>query len=263
MLALLLTACSGDRPTADTADTEDGVLTTLREETRADTETPAAEETVPDAEPTLRVPAVSPTPQYMSTAGGEYAVGLCPERFSLDANASAFTRLLTQSGAAVGENGFPLTVTYRDLSADFAYGADEAYILTITESGASIEAQTERGAFYGMTTFCFMLKYNFGYVPVMTVRDAPRNPLRGVIEGFYGKAYTHEFRKELFAFMGENKMNAYIYAPKDDAKHRALWRELYSGEELETLRGYLTRMRENLLHYEKEDGREPSERGND
>ena len=37
----------------------------------------------------------------------------------------------------------------------------------------------------------------------------------------------------------------------------------FSDEELETLRGYLTRMRENLLHYEKEDGREPSERGND
>ncbi len=26
-------------------------------------------------------------------------------------------------------------------------------------------------------------------------------------------------------------MNCYLYAPKDDDKHRAMWRELYSVEE--------------------------------
>ena len=26
-------------------------------------------------------------------------------------------------------------------------------------------------------------------------------------------------------------MNTYMYAPKDDAKHRAFWRDLYSVEE--------------------------------
>lgn len=26
-------------------------------------------------------------------------------------------------------------------------------------------------------------------------------------------------------------MNTYLYAPKDDLKHRALWRDLYSPEE--------------------------------
>lgn len=26
-------------------------------------------------------------------------------------------------------------------------------------------------------------------------------------------------------------MNTYVYAPKDDMKHRALWRQLYSAEE--------------------------------
>ena len=242
LAGLTLAACGPDKPVVDETPTD---TQTVPAETAPET----VSETTSEAEPTLWVPEVSPTPQYMSIAGGEYAVGLCPERFSLDANASAFAHLLTGAGATVGEDGFPVTVTYRDLSADFEYGIDEAYILTITENGASIEAQTERGAFYGMTTFCFMLEYNFGYIPVITVKDAPRNPLRGVIEGFYGKAYTHEFRKELFAFMGENKMNAYIYAPKDDAKHRALWRELYVGEELETLRDLVTTAREHYVKF--------------
>ena len=242
LAGLTLAACGPDKPVVDETPTD---TDTAARETLSET----VSETTPEAEPTLRVPEVSPTPQYMSIAGGEYAVGLCPERFSLDANAAAFARLLTGEGATVGEDGFPVTVTYRDLSADFEYGIDEAYILTITEDGAAIEAQTERGAFYGMTTFSFMLEYNFGYIPVVTVKDAPRNPLRGVIEGFYGKAYTHEFRKELFAFMGENKMNAYIYAPKDDAKHRALWRELYAGEELETLRDLVTTAREHYVKF--------------
>ena len=242
LAGLTLAACGPDKPVVDETPTD---TQTVPAETAPET----VSETTSEAEPTLWVPEVSPTPQYMSIAGGEYAVGLCPERFSLDANASAFARLLTGAGATAGEDGFPVTVTYRDLSADFEYGIDEAYILTITENGASIEAQTERGAFYGMTTFCFMLEYNFGYIPVITVKDAPRNPLRGVIEGFYGKAYTHEVRKELFAFMGENKMNAYIYAPKDDAKHRALWRELYVGEELETLRDLVTTAREHYVKF--------------
>lgn len=203
----------------------------------------------PEAKPELRVPAVYPVPQYTSVAAGELTVDVQPERFSPDANGTAFAHLLTEAGASVGVNGFPLTVTYRDLAADFEYGADEAYILTVTKDGVAVEAQTERGAFYAVTTLCAMLEKGNGSIPVITVKDAPRNPLRGVIEGFYGKAYTHEFRKELFSFMGENKMNAYIYAPKDDAKHRALWRELYSGDELETMRDLVASARQNYVKF--------------
>ena len=39
-------------------------------------------------------------------------------------------------------------------------------------------------------------------------------------------------------------MNTYLYAPKDDLKHRALWRDLYSPEETGTVnlrpRGFMT-----------------------
>lgn len=32
-------------------------------------------------------------------------------------------------------------------------------------------------------------------------------------------------------------MNSYVYAPKDDYKHRAFWRELYTVEEADHLSG--------------------------
>ena len=60
--------------------------------------------------------------------------------------------------------------------------------------------------------------------------------LAGVIEGFYGQPWSQAERFELFdrmAAWGPN--NTYFYAPKDDLKHRALWREPYSESESNTL----------------------------
>lgn len=60
--------------------------------------------------------------------------------------------------------------------------------------------------------------------------------LAGVIEGFYGQPWTQAERFELFDWMADWGLNTYLYAPKDDLKHRALWRELYSDSESEALR---------------------------
>lgn len=38
-----------------------------------------------------------------------------------------------------------------------------------------------------------------------------------------------------FLRMNEWNMNTYLYAPKDDDKHRACWRDLYSLEEADQL----------------------------
>lgn len=59
--------------------------------------------------------------------------------------------------------------------------------------------------------------------------------LAGVIEGFYGQPWTQAERFELFDWMAGWGLNTYLYAPKDDLKHRALWREPYSAPERETL----------------------------
>ena len=63
-----------------------------------------------------------------------------------------------------------------------------------------------------------------------------RRPLvSGVIEGFYGHPWSPEQRERLLAWMNEAGLNTYLYAPKDDLKHRALWRDPYSEDELKSL----------------------------
>lgn len=58
------------------------------------------------------------------------------------------------------------------------------------------------------------------------------NPfLCGVVEGFYGRPWSGAQRRQLFAWMKSWGMNSYLYAPKEDLKHRLFWRELYSDAE--------------------------------
>jgi len=59
--------------------------------------------------------------------------------------------------------------------------------------------------------------------------------LAGVIEGFYGPPWSQAERLTLFGWMQAWGLNTYLYAPKDDLKHRALWREPYSAAEAEAL----------------------------
>jgi protein O-GlcNAcase/histone acetyltransferase len=65
--------------------------------------------------------------------------------------------------------------------------------------------------------------------------------LSGVVEGFYGQPWSAAERFQLFDWMRDWGLNTYVYAPKDDLKHRALWRELYSVEELAPLRDLVRR----------------------
>ncbi|CAL8078534.1 unnamed protein product [Calicophoron daubneyi] len=64
--------------------------------------------------------------------------------------------------------------------------------------------------------------------------------LTGVVEGFYGRPWTYPQRKELFRRMNHMGMNAYLYAPKDDIKHRQSWRDLYTPEEEQELKSLIT-----------------------
>ena len=59
--------------------------------------------------------------------------------------------------------------------------------------------------------------------------------MAGVIEGFYGEPWSQPERFGLFERMAEWGLNTYLYSPKDDLKHRALWRETYSAVEAESL----------------------------
>ena len=66
--------------------------------------------------------------------------------------------------------------------------------------------------------------------------NADQSFLKGVIEGFYGRPWSQSQRLELLERMQQLGLNTYLYCPKDDLKHRALWREPYTAEELLGLR---------------------------
>ena len=53
----------------------------------------------------------------------------------------------------------------------------------------------------------------------------PPDFLGGVVEGFYGQVWAQHQRLHLFEQMASLGLNTYFYAPKNDLKHRAIWRE--------------------------------------
>jgi hyaluronoglucosaminidase len=57
--------------------------------------------------------------------------------------------------------------------------------------------------------------------------------LTGIIEGFYGRPWSWDERLDVMAWCHERGMSHYVYAPKDDPRHRAQWREPYGPTELE------------------------------
>ena len=70
-------------------------------------------------------------------------------------------------------------------------------------------------------------------------------PMRGVVEGYYGRPWGTEGRLSLLKFMGEMDMNVFIYGPKDDPYHHAKWREPYPESEVADFRRLLACAKEN------------------
>lgn len=75
------------------------------------------------------------------------------------------------------------------------------------------------------------------------------NFICGVVEGFYGKPWTFEQRKDLFSRIKTMRLNAFLYAPKDDVKHRSRWRQLYSEQEAVQLKSLIDEAHANNIDF--------------
>ena len=53
--------------------------------------------------------------------------------------------------------------------------------------------------------------------------------INGYIEGFYGRLLTWDERDRIVLKLKKNKMNFYLYAPKEDDKHRLSWKIKYDN----------------------------------
>ena len=81
-----------------------------------------------------------------------------------------------------------------------------------------------RGKTYSKSKDCFLRKYLFVHLCF-----------------YYKLSFINRLKKW--------GMNSYVYAPKDDSKHRANWRDLYTVEEAEHLTSLITAVNENGITF--------------
>ena len=87
-------------------------------------------------------------------------------------------------------------------------------------------------------------------MPVTEITDYPEIRFRGVVEGFYGTPWSHQARLRHLKFYGENKMNTYIYGPKDDPYHSSPnWRLPYPEQEAKQLKELVNVAKENAVDF--------------
>ena len=122
---------------------------------------------------------------------------------------------------------------------DGLFEKSDAYLLASLPSDGKTSDQIivlgkdTDAAYYGLTTLYQILQQVEGSaLRAFTVNDYADVITRGFIEGYYGNPWSTQNRVDLMKWGGYYKLNAYFYAPKDDPKHNAKWRELYSEDEL-------------------------------
>ena len=111
----------------------------------------------------------------------------------------------------------------------------DSYALKSDKGTISILGKDTDAAFYGLTSLYHIFKQVEGKtIKNFSIEDYADVASRGFIEGYYGNPWSTEDRCKLMEWGGYYKLNSYFYAPKDDPKHNAKWRELYTDQEIET-----------------------------
>lgn len=123
----------------------------------------------------------------------------------------------------------------------------EGYYLKIDGKKVVIAGNDGRGTYYGVQTFIQIASQP--QVMNVTVTDYPSVSERGLVEGYYGNPYSESDRMNLFEFFGRQKMNVYIYGPKDDVYHKGQWRDPYPAELGNKIAEYATAAKANKVDF--------------
>lgn len=162
----------------------------------------------------------------------------------LGVNEKADAKKFPQAKAIIlGEEGDKAVKKYKKQIPDRA----EGYYLQITPDQIVIAGKDEAGTFYGVQSLLQIMSRP--EVMQCEITDWPSVSCRGVIEGFYGNPWSHKDRLRQFDFYGKNKMNIYVYGPKDDPYHRAKWREPYPEKEAALLRELVEAAHRNKVQF--------------
>lgn len=166
-----------------------------------------------------------------------------------------------------------------------------AYALRITPGKLEVWTNDEDGLYYAKQTLSQLLSEKVkdartaqkdpfpdmdihevalqGELNMGEIIDWPDIPYRGVVEGYYGAPWSAEARRSQLEFYGRNKMNVYVYAPKDDPFHhgRGCYQP-YPPEKAQEIRSLVECARKNhvrfvwaihpadTVHWQQNDGKE-------
>ena len=183
-----------------------------------------------------------PAPQQMSATGDSIAIPTDYRTYVFEEGADepALKLLYSFLPYSAEKAGFGIYVGARGDKSVKKFSRNipqkaEGYYLKIDDNNIVIAGADRRGLFYGVQTLLQLVEN--GKLPAVEITDYPDVPYRGVVEGFYGKPWSHMARLRQLEFYGRNKMNVYIYGPKDDPYHRTPdWRIPYPEEEAERMR---------------------------
>ena len=124
----------------------------------------------------------------------------------------------------------------------------EGYFINSSNKKITVIGRTARGTYYGVRTLLALLasdKFLQG-----EIIDYPDVAARGVVEGFYGTPWSFNHRIRQIDFYGSNKLNTYIYGPKDDPYHSSPnWRKPYPDDEAVQLKQLIDRAEMNHVDF--------------
>ncbi len=80
-------------------------------------------------------------------------------------------------------------------------------------------------------------------------RQIDADYLCGVIEGFYGRAWSWSSRRTMVEFLQQRQFNAYIYAPKSDRHLRREWRQPHDAAAFVELHALRVHCREHRIQF--------------
>ena len=142
-------------------------------------------------------------------------------------------------GSEIAKRGIKLRIgTIKDRAvknyADKVKEVKGAYYIKV-DSEVIVVGYDQTGVVYALNTLKQLLIAN-GILPYVEINDYPDVESRGVVEGFYGEPWSHEDRISLLNYFGENRLNVYIYGPKDDTFHSLPnWRKPYPKAEADKI----------------------------
>ena len=201
-----------------------------------------------------QVSLVNPVPQEVNTTD---AIFDAPAQWSISADKKnldghIYDALATASPEIAKKADFKVTIGVRGDKQVSKYkklipAKAEGYYLKVTDKEVVIAGNDESGLFYGVQTLLGMMQE--GKLEACTITDWPDVPFRGTVEGFYGTPWSHEARKSQLEFYGRNKMNVYIYGPKDDPWHRDKWREPYPEVEANRIAELVEVAKKNSVNF--------------